>query len=86
MTDEEVEMFLDDLSENDWVFMVDGSGALKSLLVPNFEQNLDLVSEKIIKILALLDPNMEKDLKALMKEMEPKTFKELEPDSDDTLH
>ena len=86
MTDEEVEMFLDDLSENDWVFRVDGSGALKSLLVPNFEQNLDLVSEKIIKILALLEPNMEKDLKALMKEMEPKTFEELEPDSDDTLH
>jgi hypothetical protein len=86
MTDEEVEMFLDDLSENDWVFMVDGNGALKSLLVPNFEQNIDLVSENIIKILALLNPKMEKDLKALMKELEPVTFEELKPDSDDTLH
>jgi hypothetical protein len=29
---------------------------------------------------------MEKDLKALMKELEPVTFEELKPDSDDTLH
>lgn len=86
MTDDEVEMFLDDLSENDWVFMVDGNGDLKSLLVPNFESNTDLISEKIIKILALLDSRLEKELKDLVKQLEPKTFEELEPDSDDTVH
>lgn len=86
MTDDEVEMFLDDLSADDWVFMVDGNGDLKSLLVPNFESNTDLISEKIIKILALLDSRLEKELKDLVKQLEPKTFEELEPDSDDTLH
>jgi hypothetical protein len=85
MTDDEVEMFLDDLSEEDWVFMVGPDGKLKSLLIPDFK-NEDIIHDRIFKVLALLDPKIVKELNILIEEEKETEFEDLEIKPDDTVH
>ena len=85
MTDDEVEMFLDDLSEEDWVFMVNPDGKLKSLLIPDFK-NEDIINDKIFKVLALLDPKIIKELNLLIEEETVVDFEDLKKKPGDTMH
>tara|TARA_B110000305_G_scaffold230902_1_gene283715 strand:+ start:35 stop:421 length:387 start_codon:yes stop_codon:yes gene_type:complete len=55
--DDEIEMFLDDLTEDDWVFMVRQDGSLKSMMIPKLKVG-DEIDGKIISIFSVLDEDL----------------------------
>lgn len=69
--DEEIEMFLNDLTVDDWVFLIKPNGQLKSMIVPKMEPG-DEVNSTIVNIFDALDP------KLLDTIMETTTIEELE--------
>jgi|TARA_R110002153_G_scaffold267335_1_gene431354 alkyl hydroperoxide reductase subunit AhpC len=48
-------MFLSDLTEEDWVFMVTPDGTLKAMMVPKLEVGCE-INETIIDIFEVIDP------------------------------
>jgi hypothetical protein len=53
--DKDIEMFLNDLTEEDWVFMLDKEGRLKALMVPKLEVGVE-VNETVLNIFDVIDP------------------------------
>jgi len=55
--DEELEMFISDITADDWVFMIRPDGTLKAMIVPRMEIG-DEINETIIKVFDTIDPKL----------------------------
>lgn len=55
--DEEIEMFLNDLTADDWVFLIKPDGRLKAMIVPKMEVG-DEVNPTIVNVFDALDPKL----------------------------
>ena len=91
MDDDELEKFLEDLGDEDWVFMVDKEGRLKSLMIPHtIEEAPEDVPESIFQALASLDPNMMKQLEDMQEGFATNDNKHLrlvkKDDDEGTIH
>ncbi|MDB4378376.1 hypothetical protein N9Z41_01265 [bacterium] len=90
MDDDELEQFLEDLDDEDWVIMITPDGKLKSIMIPHtLEENPESVPESIFQALAALDPSLVKSLENLQTDLatnDNKHLRVVKPDPDDTLH
>ena len=90
MDDDELEQFLEDLDDEDWVIMITPEGKLKSIMIPHtIADDPESVPESIFQALAALDPDLVTSLENLQSDLATNDNKHLrlvKKDDDDTMH
>jgi hypothetical protein len=92
MDDNELEFFLENLDDEDWVIMVGPDGKLKSVMIPTDMDEHSLMPESIFQALYALDPNIVKSMEELQKEQykdasnDNKFLRVIKPGKDDSVH
>ena len=92
MDDDELELFLENLEDEDWVIMVGPDGNLKSVMIPEGIDEHALMPESIFQALYALDPNIVKNMEELQKEQykdasnDNKFLRVIKPGKDDSVH
>tara|TARA_B100001057_G_C22581984_1_gene845515 strand:- start:201 stop:479 length:279 start_codon:yes stop_codon:yes gene_type:complete len=92
MDDDELELFLENLEDEDWVIMVGPDGNLKSVMIPQSVDENTLMPESIFQALYALDPNIVKTMEELQKEEykgasnDNKFLRVIKPGKDDSVH
>ena len=78
-------MFLSDLTEEDWVFMVTPDGTLKAMMVPKLEVGCE-INETIIDIFEVIDPAILDTIMDLSEAVDDTDLIQKYKNSKETLH
>jgi len=88
--DNEVELFLNDLTDEDWVFMLDKFGRMKAMIVPRLEVGTE-INETVINVFDAIDPAVLDTVMDLTHAVDnehelDKAFEEYKKKTKETLH
>ena len=92
MDDDELELFLENLEDDDWVIMVGPDGNLKSVMIPHTAKDNESVPESIFQALYALDPDLVSSMEELQEEFyksasnDNKFLRLVKSNGDDTIH
>ena len=85
ISDNEIELFLNDLTDEDWVFMVTPDGTLKAMMVPKLEVGSE-INKTIIDIFEVIDPAILDTIMDLSEAVDDTDLIQKYKNSKETLH